>query len=129
MSDFELVRVAKHQEGAFGVLLQDNLPFALTLERTFGEEVIIPPGEFPCKQSTFNKGGYRTYEVLVPGHEDVKFHLGNLETDSEGCILVGLEFGLLQGRPAVLLSRLGFLEFMRRARGRRHFMLEVKEVS
>ena len=128
MADFELVRVAIADEGSFGVLKQDNLPFALTLERTFGEDVVIPPGEWPCKQVMFNKGGYRTFEVFIPGHEHVKFHVGNTEMDSDGCILVGLEWKT-KGKPGVALSQLGFLEFMRRAGGRKHFMLEVKDGS
>lgn len=127
--DFELVRVSRHDAGAFGVLLQYGLPFAVTLERTFGADVVIPPGEYPCRRTTFRRKGYETFEVIVPGHDRVLFHIGNLEEDSEGCILVGLEFGEIQGKPGVLLSRIGFLRFMGRTGKRRQFVLRVREVS
>jgi len=125
---FELVRVAKHEDGAFGVLLQHGLPFAVTLEHTFDDEVIIPPGEYPCCRTVFRKKGYATFEIFVPGHSRVLFHIGNLEEDSRGCILIGQEYGTLQGKPAVLLSRLGFNEFMGRAVGLSEFQLRVSEV-
>ena len=129
--EFDLARVAVREEGAFGVLLQDGLPFAVTLERTFeGLRVKIPAGRYVCRSSYFHRGGYDTYEVTgVRGHSRLLFHAGNTEDDSEGCILVGRRFGELSGRPAVLESRLGFDEFMRRAAGRPSFDLEVVEVS
>jgi hypothetical protein len=123
----ELVRVAVHDAGAFGVLLQDGLPFALSLERTFGDEVVIPPGEYPCRRTTFHRGQYKTWEIIVPGHDRVLFHIGNVENDSRGCVLVGLQFGKVDGQPGVLLSRLGFLEFMRRTPRGRQFQLTVRE--
>lgn len=130
-ADFDLVRVAVHEDGAFGVLLQDGLPFAVTLERTFGadDRVVIPPGEYVCRSTTFFRGGYPTYEVPVPGHKHVKFHRGNVEEESRGCILVGLEFGPVKGTWGVLRSRLGFLKFMKRAAGRPEFQLRVREAS
>ena len=131
MDQLELVRVAVAEEGAFGVLLQDNLPFAVTLERTFGDadRIVIPPGDHKCRSTTFFKKGYPTYEVAVPGHKRVLFHIGNLEEDSTGCILVGLEFGAVEGKWGVLLSRLGFREFMKRAAGCAEFLLRVREVE
>ncbi len=142
--EFELVRVAVHEDGGFGVLKHRGLPFVVTLERTFGDplppfdatrervaeglRIVIPPGEYQCRRTMFRKGGYPTYEVLVPGHDRVLFHIGNLEEDSTGCILVGLQFGPVGGKPGVLLSRLGFREFMKRAAGRPEFQLRVQEV-
>jgi hypothetical protein len=123
----ELVRVAIQPAGAFGVLLEDGLPFAVSLERTFGDTVVIPPGEYPCRRTVFFKKNYKTYEVIIPGHDRVLFHIGNVEDDSRGCVLVGLQFGKVDGQPGVLLSRLGFLEFMRRAGRRREFRLRVRE--
>jgi hypothetical protein len=129
VSEFELIRVAVHEDGAFGVLLHDGLPLVLTLERTFGDRVVIPPGEYVCRRTTFRKRGYATYEVFVPGHDRVLFHIGNTEEDTTGCVLLGLLFGSLGGKPAVLLSRLGFLEFMKRTAGRKEFRLRVREVT
>ena len=129
-ADFDLVRVSIAEAGAFGVLLQAGIPFVVTLERTFERRrVVIPPGEWRCRRTVFRKRGYPTYEVLVPDHERVLIHIGNLEEDSTGCVLLGMEFGELQGRPAVLLSRLAFREFMRRAQARPELRLRVKEAA
>ncbi len=127
---FELVRLPAAPEGAFGVLLQDGLPFGLTLERTYADlHVKIPAGRYVCRSSYFHGGGYDTYEITgVRGHSRLLFHKGNVEDDSEGCILVGRRFGELNGKPAVLESALAFDEFMRRTGGRQGFDLRVREV-
>jgi len=126
MTPFELHRVAVRPDGAFGVLLHDGLPFAVTLERTYptlssGEAAVlsrtpkIPVGVHRCTRSFFHRGGYSTFEVHVPGHSRLLFHRGNTEKDSEGCILVAESFGELGAEPAILESVMGFAEFMRRA--------------
>ena len=122
MTPFELHRVAVRPEGAFGVLLHDGLPFAVTLERTYDEldergrpSSKIPVGVHRCTRSFFHRGGYSTFEVHIPGHSRLLFHRGNTEKDSEGCILVAESFGELGAEPAILESVMGFAEFMRRA--------------
>ena len=127
-ADFDLIRFPSLPEGAFGALLQDGFPFAFTLERTFGQEVKIPKGLWPCQSTYFYRGGYDTYEILIPDHSRILFHKGNWEEDSEGCVLLGRRSGFLKGRPAVLESGLAFDEFMRRSRGRLRFTLLVQEV-
>lgn len=122
MTPFELHRVAIRKEGAFGVLLHEGLPFAVTLERTYDEldeagkpSPKIPVGTYRCTRSFFNRGSYTTYEIHVPGHSRLLFHRGNTEKDSEGCILVAESFGELGAEPAILESVMGFAEFIRRA--------------
>lgn len=129
-AEFDLIRVEVRDEGAFGVLKHDGLPFAVTLERTFGQDdrVLIPPGDYVCRLTVFHGGGYETYEIPVRGHDHVKVHIGNLEEDSTGCVLVGLRFGPVKGSWGVLFSRLGFLEFMKRAARRPEIRLRVREV-
>lgn len=108
----ELKTVAIRDDGAFGVLLADGRPFVVTCERTFdGNRTVIENGTYPCVRSYFNRGGYDTFEIHVPGHSRVLFHRGNTETDSEGCVLIAESFGQLNSRTAVLDSRGGFAEF------------------
>jgi hypothetical protein len=132
---FDLIRVSpKNTAGAFGVLLQERDPFAVTLERTYDwtgrlRLVKIPPGHWPCRRTYYYRGGYDTYEIKVPGHTRLLFHRGNVENDSEGCVLVGQRFGVLRGQPAILASTAGFLEFMRRTRGQPTFVLHVVDVE
>jgi hypothetical protein len=121
-----LKTVAVLEDGAFGVLLWDAKPFAVSLERTFENlRVVIPSGIRRCFRTTYIKGGYPTFEIEVPGHQRVLFHKGNVEEDSEACVLVAESFGELAGRTAVLDSRGGFAEFMRLSAGLSEFYLEV----
>ena len=130
---FELHRVAVLRDGAFGGLLHNGFPFAVTLERTYDEldeatvSTKIPLGRFHCTRSVFLGGGYSTFEIHVPGHSRILFHKGNVEEDSEGCVIVAENFGELRGAPAVLDSAGGFREFMRRASGVSGFELMVTE--
>ena len=135
MALFDLVRVARAPDGAFGMLVQDSLPFALTLERTYGQELEpqalkIPPGLYVCRRRAYNRGGYDSYEITgVDGHTLLLFHKGNLEHDADGCVLLGRRLGFLRGQPAILESSTAFADFMRRTGGRAEWQLRVLEVE
>lgn len=132
---FTLVRIAVAPTGAFGVLLHNAAPgivtpFAVTLEHTYeqpAEPVVkIPPGKHRCVPSYFNHGKYQTYEVLIIGHTQIKFHKGNVEDDSAGCILVAESFAQFNSQPGIAQSAAGFAEFMQRAGSVQGFWLEVR---
>jgi hypothetical protein len=137
--DFSLVRVARIDHGAFGVLRFNHIPFAVTLERTFdapggGQRVVVPTGVVQCRRSHYFKGGYETFELIVPGHDRVLFHKANVETELKACIAVAESFADLDPAPGLQLpgvadSRGGFSEFMRLAAGRQQFPLKVTEVN
>src|SRR3972149_1226898 len=104
-----LKTVALREDGCFSVLLWNLRPFAVSVERTFEDgKPIIQNGEYTCKRNFYNKGGYETFEIEVPGHTRVLFHKGNIEDDSLACIIVAESFGLLEGKTAVLDSKHGF---------------------
>ena len=136
--DLELLRISVTADGAFGVLMIDGVPCGpVTLERTYAvaetvpngpQYVKVPPGDYDCKMTRFYKGGgIETYEITgVVGHDRLLFHSGNMETDSDGCVLLGQRFGLLKGRPAVLESRLAFGQFMAFFGGKRTWKLRVR---
>jgi len=128
----ELLRVAVLPMGAFGVLKVQGHPVAVTLERVFderGETIpVIPAGGWRCVPTVYHKGGYRTWEILVPGHERLLFHCGNYERDTEGCVLVARTF---EG-TWVSGSAAGFAAFERAVMPngeRREFTLEVRDAG
>ena len=121
-----LKTVSTIPDGCFGVLLHDNVPFAVTLERTYDDlKVKIPAGIHKCHRSRYNKGGYDTFEIEIEGHSRILFHKGNTELHSDGCILVAESFAMFGDRPGIALSGDGFTEFMKRTGGVDSFMLTV----
>jgi hypothetical protein len=132
MKVLTLVRVVETEDGTFGVLLDTGVPFALTLERRWLRNAVgescIPEGTYTCQRTLSPKFG-ATFEVThVPGRTAILFHKGNLQDDTHGCILVGEQFGVLQGKTALLASGPGFEEFLNKLKNEVVFTLRVKEV-
>lgn len=128
-SALKLVRVASNSEGTYGVLLQGDIPFAVTLERPWLDnkkgESCIPTGSYICKRVNSPKFG-NTFEVTgVPGRDAILFHKGNLSDDSHGCILVGEMFNPVLGRPGISASKEGFEEFLEVTSMTNEFPLEI----
>jgi len=129
---FKLIRVSVLLDGTFGVLLDGDVPFALTVERPWLNNQrgvsCIPDGIYQCMRVDSPKFGY-TFEVMdVPGRSEILFHKGNILDDTHGCIVVGEQFESLGGKVAVLSSAKGFAEFLWRTRDLVIFEIEVKSV-
>jgi hypothetical protein len=122
----ELKTVAIRSDGAFGVLLWDTRPFAVTVERTFDDLSTILHGlTYKCRHDFYHKGNYETFEIVVPGHDRVLFHRGNREIDSVACVCVAESFTRLDGYTAIGDSAHGFAEFMSVTAGLDEFDLIV----
>lgn len=126
---FKLIRISSMESGTFGVLLDGELPFCLTIERPWfnNEQNIscIPSGKYLCRRVHSPRFG-NTFEVGdVPGRSAILFHKGNVMDDSHGCIIVGEQFELLNGKPAVLASGKAFEEFLGRLKDTDEFHLEI----
>lgn len=118
--------VAVRDDGAFSVLLWDGRPFAVAVERTFEDgRPVIQNGDFDCVRSRYIKGGYETFEIIVPGHSRVLFHKGNKETDSLACVAVAESFSMMDGKTAIGDSAHGFAEFMELTKGVQAFRMRV----
>lgn len=133
----KIKRVSIIDPGAFGVLLDENsVPFAVTLEHTYGvnikgeQHLKIDPGTYQCTRTHYHEGNYTTFEIHVPGHSRILFHKANVEDDLDGCVGVAEEFGVLDGKPAILQSGThpdkGFNEFMKKVEGLDWFDLVVE---
>lgn len=127
-----LKRIARTEDATFGVLLDDSIPFALSLERAWLNNEVgkscIPVGTYVCKRVQSPKFG-NTFEVTkVPGRSAILFHKGNIHDDSHGCILVGEQFNPVLGENGITASAEGFAEFLRRMAGLAEFLLRIEEV-
>ena len=88
----------------------------------------IPAGEYACVRTWYHKGGYDTYEIVgVEARSRILFHVGNRMVDVNGCVALGLDFGVLGGELAVLRSRDAFAQFMRETRGVLSFPLRIED--
>ena len=114
-------RVVTGSDGTFGVMVFENIPFALSLEREWADNrpsvkgipgSCIPADEYICKR--VNSPRFKnTFEVMdVLNRSYILFHKGNLDDDSRGCILVGEEFGDINNDPGIRSSKHGYDEFM-----------------
>src|SRR5574341_631744 len=127
----KLVRVARNSEATYGVLVQGDIPFAVTLERPWLDnqkgESCIPASHYICRRVESPKFG-NTFEITdVPGRDAILFHKGNLSDDTHGCILVGEQFNPVLGRPGITASKEGFAEFLNLTSMTNEFPLEIVE--
>ena len=132
MKRYTLKRIASNTDGTFGVLLDEDIPFCLTVERQWLENrsnvSCVPDGTYICKRGQFTKHG-NTFEVMnVPGRSAILFHKGNIDDDSHGCIIVGEQYGYLSEDVAVLSSGSAFTEFLDRLKDVNEFELTIKTV-
>src|SRR6266850_4577014 len=105
---------SRRKEGCFGVLFnQKKEEFAVFLTRTFGPEnqILVDVGEHHCIKSFYYKGGYPTFEIIVPGHTKILFHELNWAFQSEGCVGIAESFDVIAGKVGIGGSLHGFSEF------------------
>lgn len=126
MKIFYLRRNEEIGDGTFGTFLTEfKVPLFLTVEPNKPDRMV--KGEYHCKRSWYNKGGYETFEIVVSGHTHVLFHKGNTEDDTRMCVIVGEQFESLHGKTAILRSWKAFDEFMSLLLGVDEFKLIVQE--
>ena len=132
--------IANNPDGVPGVLIKGVDILCMTLEEEWKDNArnisCIPEGSYVCKRVT-RPSGQVTFEITgVIGRTSVLFHPGNTEEDTQGCVLVGMEFGkkIVQDEDsgerreklAVLRSTEAFEKFMTLMGDRQTFILHVK---
>lgn len=133
MEEAELIRCT-FIKGApeVGVFVWHGEPRFLTLEPPDNNNQVlsscIPTGKYHCKK-VFNRrtlGGTWIEQTFlvdgVPERGGILFHIGNVVQDTRGCILVGMSFGELEGKQAILASAAAFRLF-------NDLMVDVDEFS
>lgn len=130
--ELTLKRIKELVWGTFGVLVGDDFIVA-TCERTWENNApnisCIPEGTYVCKRVTSPKFG-NTFEVTgVKDRTEILFHKGNFaQSDSKGCILVGIGFAEINKQWAITDAGLGFGRFLKELEGLNEFKLIVKNV-
>lgn len=136
-----LERFLPSVHGTFGVMQVGNFVF-FTLEEEWKNNQInescIPSGTYELRLAKYYRGGFMTYEVTgVPGRSNIKFHPGNTEEDTQGCILLGMRLGVFivnrdeetgkrSRKLAVLKSKIAFDRFMSGMGGVERAQLEIR---
>ncbi len=128
----ELIRLEKGEEGTFGVLRLDGQVFCVTLEPpdrgNARDTSCIPVGSYECRRVVSPRFGM-TFEVTgVPDRAHILLHPGNVVGDTHGCVLLGREFGRLDGGRGVLHSGGTFARFMDRCGGLDRFDFSIQEL-
>jgi len=123
-----LVRLEKSGQGILGVLIIADQIFSFTLEPDVNSQgkPYIPQGSYSCER--FNGEKWKnTFEIKVPGRSCILFHAGNVEADSEGCVLLGSTVGKLRGNRAVLNSGETFRQFQERTKKDKEMKLFIED--
>jgi hypothetical protein len=135
-----LKRFSFTDDGVLGVLICGNYPICMTLEEEWKNNQknisSIPVGSYLCRRVNTPKHG-DTFKVMdVPDRSDILFHSGNTEADTEGCILVGKEFGYIRTRDddsgiiesqiSVIRSKEAFAYFMELMGDRETLALHIR---
>ena len=91
LSTIILKRVATGPTGTFGVLIDSDVPFTLTLEDPWlhNQQNVscIPAGDYKCLPVKSPRFG-STWEITnVVDRTHILFHAGNTTDDTSGCVL------------------------------------------
>lgn len=130
MKTMRITSIASHPVyGTFSAVTVDGQPVCVALE-PYGRDnkqniSSINPGQYLCKR--YSSARYpSTFEITnVAGRSKVLFHVGNWSHDTEGCILLGESFSILNGKWAIGMSGKAFSEFMGLMYGVDEFLLTV----
>jgi hypothetical protein len=131
MKKLTLVRFVNGPRVTLGVLKLDSKNSLYTLEDPWknNEKNVscIPLGHYICDHWRSAKFG-ETYKVMeVPDRTDILFHIGNTTLDTQGCILLGMDIGFVNG-PAITQSKIAFGKFKMFMEDVPRFILEIVSI-
>ena len=132
MTMVKITRIATDpNNGTFGVLVIDGEPVCVTLEPYSRDNVNnisnIPPGQYICYRYSSKKHPNTFVVANVQGRSGILFHTGNIDEDTEGCIILGKEYGKIGNNWAVLYSKPAFKIFMNKLKNIKQFKLTIVE--
>jgi len=140
-----LTRQSKEADGVFGTMSSEDGSFScVTLERSYDSGLgngsymaKVPEGTYICIRHAPNRLPYETFMLQhIPDFQGapvdgILIHIGNYDTDSIGCVLLGRRVLPNPANPStnmITSSRNTFNAFMDLQRGLDSFTLTVKDV-
>jgi hypothetical protein len=128
-----LYRMEFRDDGIFGSLATERGDqIAVTLEHAYqygdGYAAKVPPRTYKCVREYSEKFEQDLFELKeVPGASEIKFHIGNYNDESDGCILLGMQIGNKNnGGLMITDSKTAFKRFMKHLDGVTEFDLVVE---
>lgn len=119
--------VFSHLEDSKGNLI------AATLEHSFDLKPKVYDGVFKCVRGTHrlhNNVPFETFEITgVVEHSGILFHVGNYNSDSDGCVLLGTDIAPSDKGQMVRHSMIAFSKFMGLLEGQQSFDLIVSSLK
>ena len=130
MKHFELKRIAADDDATYGVLIHKNIPFAVTLELPWNDNLpnisCIPLGWYNCKRINSPTHG-NCFEITnVRGRTHILFHKGNIPEHTEGCVLLGEAFDPVRGKNGIIYSGHAYDQFMALLKNEDKCTLQIK---
>ena len=138
MPNVILERFAYAPNGTFGRITLPNQKTFFTVEQPWNGnkqfESCIPDGIYnmerrrsPVVERTSDGDYLEGWEIThVPGRTFIMIHPGNWPSNFEGCIGVGVNYQVMDGRNGVTQSRLAFAQLMGALDGRNSWRLEIR---
>lgn len=137
--DMILKRNQFRDDGIFGELTTaEGKLVAVTLEHAYdaglGNGSYKPKmkaGVYKCYRGLHRLHGmtsdFETFEIEEgPEHDNILFHAGNYNKDSEGCVLLGSHIAIqANGDQMISLSKVAFAKFMEMQKDVKEFTLKV----
>ena len=126
-----LQRLNMIEKGTLGIMLLDGKPLFPTLELPWKDNQrnvsCVPAGVYKAVHM-FSEKFQKNLFVLqgVQGRDLIEIHIGNTVIDTQGCILIGMQFSLSEF--AIVNSKLAFDNFMFMA-PKEGFTLTIKDVN
>ena len=118
----------------FGFFFIGELPMFSTLELPYKDNLpnisSIPCGTYKLsiRSASLSKTGNigKAYEIRdVPSRSDILIHVGNTVKDSNGCVLLGMSFGLLGDVFGVTESIKAYRRMMKLLDGQTDLTLDI----
>lgn len=134
-------QIVRHyaKDATTGFFLWNEKAIAVTLELPWrnNERKIscIPEGLYLCERvrNRTTTGGTQIDDTFiianVKDRDGILFHVGNSTKDSNGCILIGNNFAIVDGKQAILNSRIGFGYFIKTIDYPKTFHLKISSAT